>query len=216
MISDDRYKKIMSDFGMPNSTSLYLALKQVENEATQAALSQPHAPIYAMPKDMPCNTGVGLYCAPGPASEQERHWILRYEDADHTDVILNDEQAAREAFSAAEGRGWNCHLFEHALRDPAQRAPISDAQIDAIERASYKSWALSGGVFNTLFARALLAAQGDAPSDLIELLREIAACSRSDPNKNRSGQGNWATVNMRSELINKIDAAIAASTKREA
>lgn len=31
-MTDERYQKIMSDLGQPNSMSLYLALKQVANE----------------------------------------------------------------------------------------------------------------------------------------------------------------------------------------
>ena len=34
-MTDDRYKKIMTDLGMPNSHSLLLALKQVANETAQ-------------------------------------------------------------------------------------------------------------------------------------------------------------------------------------
>jgi len=36
-MTDERYKKIMADLGMPNSRSLLSALQQVANEASQAA-----------------------------------------------------------------------------------------------------------------------------------------------------------------------------------
>jgi hypothetical protein len=36
-MTDERYKQIMSDLGMPNSSSLLTALLQVANEAGQAA-----------------------------------------------------------------------------------------------------------------------------------------------------------------------------------
>lgn len=36
-MTDERYKKIMADLGMPNSRSLLVALQQVANEAGQAA-----------------------------------------------------------------------------------------------------------------------------------------------------------------------------------
>lgn len=34
-MTDERYKKIMADLGMPNSSSLLVALQQVANEAGQ-------------------------------------------------------------------------------------------------------------------------------------------------------------------------------------
>jgi len=54
---------------------------------------------------------------------------------------------------------WN----RRALAQP--RAPISDAQIEEIYLMAYKDWALKGGQFSSVIARALLAKQGDAPSD---------------------------------------------------
>ena len=38
-MTDERYKKIMADLGMPNSQSLLSALKQVANEAAQESLT---------------------------------------------------------------------------------------------------------------------------------------------------------------------------------
>jgi len=39
-MTDERYKEIMEDLGMPNSRSLLLALKQVANETAQEILQQ--------------------------------------------------------------------------------------------------------------------------------------------------------------------------------
>lgn len=61
-------------------------------------------------------TGVGQWCAPGPASEQTRKWLLMFDDRDRGLNVYEDEAEARRAFAMAEGRGWNCHLFAHAPR----------------------------------------------------------------------------------------------------
>jgi len=37
-MTDDRYKQVMNDLGMPNSQSLLSALQQVANEAGQGAM----------------------------------------------------------------------------------------------------------------------------------------------------------------------------------
>lgn len=37
-MTDDRYKQVMNDLGMPNSQSLLSALQQVANEAGQEAM----------------------------------------------------------------------------------------------------------------------------------------------------------------------------------
>jgi len=37
-MKEDRYKEIMKSLGQPNSTSLYLALKQVANEVAQEVM----------------------------------------------------------------------------------------------------------------------------------------------------------------------------------
>jgi hypothetical protein len=48
-IPDERYKKIMSDLGMPNSQSLLVALQQVANEAAQNALRSAGVSSWATP-----------------------------------------------------------------------------------------------------------------------------------------------------------------------
>lgn len=68
----------------------------------------------------PRQTGVGMYCAPGPAEGQQPRWLLYFDDADRTSAVYDDEKAARRAFAAAEARGWNCYLFEPARRAPAE------------------------------------------------------------------------------------------------
>ena len=42
-MTDDDFKKIMQQLGMPESKSLYSALKQVENHTWQAARTVPEA-----------------------------------------------------------------------------------------------------------------------------------------------------------------------------
>ena len=61
-------------------------------------------------------TGVGEWCAPGPAKEQAKRWLLLYEDANIEYVTFDNEASARAAFGRAESIGWNCHLFEHVKR----------------------------------------------------------------------------------------------------
>lgn len=58
-------------------------------------------------------------------------------------------------------------------------------------------------------APALQAMPADA-KDLENLLRELMACSSADPGRKKSHAGRWTTVNVRTELISRIDAAIAA------
>ena len=64
----------------------------------------------------PEETGVGEWCAPGPADEQTQKWLLMFEDKDMAFSVFNDEQEARNAFASAECGGWNCHLFALAPR----------------------------------------------------------------------------------------------------
>lgn len=155
----------------------------------------PPAVLGVMPKDQPQNTGVGLYCAPGPAIKQERLWLLRYEDADVRDVIIDREQEAREAFASAEGHGWNCHLFEHALRDPSPvyqhglPPPVmSDADKDAFRRSviygvAIMPDAIVGANISMPITQPLIAeaarddVAGDAPSqsDIAQKLRALSA-----------------------------------------
>lgn len=61
-------------------------------------------------------TGVGNWCAPGPASEQSRRWLLRFDDASLGDAVFENEIDALNAFGRAEAMGWNCHLFAHVPR----------------------------------------------------------------------------------------------------
>jgi len=78
------------------------------------------APPVARPED----TGVGRYCAPGPAHEQAGVWLLRFEDKDREECHYDTEEEAREAFSSAEAHGWNCHLFAPALRVKEGTPPV--------------------------------------------------------------------------------------------
>lgn len=61
-------------------------------------------------------TGVGEWCALGPAAGQTRKWLLVFEDKDMDITTFDDELEARTAFAKAEDMGWNCHLFQHAQR----------------------------------------------------------------------------------------------------
>jgi len=69
-------------------------------------------------------TGVGNWCAPGPASEQDRKWLLMFEDRDRGCCTYTDAAEAYRAFCKAEAMGWNCHLFAHVPRDPARYTEI--------------------------------------------------------------------------------------------
>lgn len=90
------------------------------------ALRAPVADERVPHHDQPHQTGVGEWCAPGPAAEQRRTWMLRFADTERGDCIYYDEQEARRAFAQAEGRGWNCYLFEFARRAALAGAPVFD------------------------------------------------------------------------------------------
>ena len=62
------------------------------------------------------NTGVGNFCAPGPAAEQKQAWMLMFDDRDRGTAIYYDEEEAYMAFGKAEAMGWNCNLLTHAPR----------------------------------------------------------------------------------------------------
>ena len=51
-MEDERYKEIMEQLGMPNSTSLLVALRQVANEVAQE-MFVGWQPIKTAPKDRP-------------------------------------------------------------------------------------------------------------------------------------------------------------------
>lgn len=99
-----------------------------------ALLSKRRAPVAdeRVPHhDQPQQTGVGEWCAPGPAAEQRRAWLLRFADTERGDCVYYDEQEARRAFAQAEGRGWNCYLFEFARRAALASAPVAGGQFKA-------------------------------------------------------------------------------------
>lgn len=87
------------------------------------AFSAPVAPALKYVDD-PKQTGVGSWCAPGPAAEQKRMFVLRFEDQDRGEAHYTDEAEARAMFARAEARGWNCHLFVHVNRV----APVAPAE----------------------------------------------------------------------------------------
>jgi hypothetical protein len=80
---------------------------------------------YTPTHDQPHQTGVGEWCAPGPAADQRRAWLLRFADVDRGDCVYYDEQEARGAFARSEARGWNCYLFEYARRAALASAPVA-------------------------------------------------------------------------------------------
>jgi hypothetical protein len=81
--------------------------------------------------DKPERTGVGDWCAPGPAAQQKRLWVLRFEDADRREAHYQDEDSARQGFARAEAGGWNCHLFTHV---PRAAQPPQEAQPELGDR----------------------------------------------------------------------------------
>jgi hypothetical protein len=64
-----------------------------------------------LPPLEPAQTGVGAWCTPGPANEQQRKWVIWFWDRDRGVAIYNDEGDARHAFARAEALGWNCDLL---------------------------------------------------------------------------------------------------------
>ena len=95
-------------------------------EQVHACAPRHHAPVAPALKyvDDPKQTGVGSWCAPGPAAEQKRMFVLRFEDQDRGEAHYTDEAEARAMFARAEARGWNCHLFVHVNRV----APVAPAE----------------------------------------------------------------------------------------
>lgn len=70
----------------------------------------------------PEQTGVGQWCSPGPAAEQQKVWLLVFEDRDRKQLNFTNEDAAYAALAKSESSGWNCHLFESSprVRDKSQ------------------------------------------------------------------------------------------------
>lgn len=110
---------------------------------------------YTPTHDQPHHTGVGEWCAPGPAAGQRRAWLLRFADADRGDCVYYDEQEARRAFAQAEGRGWNCYLFEYARRAALASAPVDPeaAEVDFLVQVIEKLETWSAEEWNELIER---------------------------------------------------------------
>lgn len=92
-------------------------------ESTDEALvkhwnRRPAHPATGLLTFSPEETGVGEYCAPGPAAEQRPRFLLRFEDPLRGEAVFEDAQEARQAFARAEGNGWNCYLFKLVRRRP--------------------------------------------------------------------------------------------------
>lgn len=77
-----------------------------------------------LPPPDPLHSGVGQWCAPGPAAEQQRRFYLRFEDQDKGEAVFVDEEQARETFARAEARSWNCQLLAPVPRT----TPVDAAQ----------------------------------------------------------------------------------------
>lgn len=84
-------------------------------EAIEALLDEVEKPITSLAEN-PETTGVGAWCAPGPAANQRKTWLLVFEDRDRGSIPFDDEDAAYAMFAKAEAGGWNCHLFEVSPR----------------------------------------------------------------------------------------------------
>lgn len=81
----------------------------------------------------PERTGVGEWCAPGPAAKQVRRWMLTFDDADRGYCLYEDEQQARDAFARCEGLGWNCYLWELSPRSKPHNAEFTGADRRPVE-----------------------------------------------------------------------------------
>jgi len=104
----DRALDLLSEHGRDMvDTCSFVLLEQLRD---RMALPQPDSLS-------PADTGVGEYCAPGPAESQEPVWLLRFEDIDKSDQFHFDETSALSAFARAESLGWNCYLFEQVKRN---------------------------------------------------------------------------------------------------
>ncbi|WP_334166287.1 NUMOD4 motif-containing HNH endonuclease [Achromobacter mucicolens] len=126
LLTDEEIQDIADGF------DIYGAKPEFARAIESALLSKLRAPVadervagYVPFHDQPQQTGVGEWCAPGPAAEQRQTWLLRFADTDRDDCVYYDEQEARRAFAQAEGRGWNCYLFEYARRAALASAPVA-------------------------------------------------------------------------------------------
>jgi hypothetical protein len=124
-----------------NLCPLYLApaehITLAELEAKDSRIAElERAQAYAMdkiqrlterlaqqPVSVPERTGVGDLCAPGPADQQKQRYLVLFDDADMGISYFDDEATAREFFAVAEGRGYNCYLFELSKRSMLAAAP---------------------------------------------------------------------------------------------
>ncbi|MCV6799331.1 hypothetical protein OII53_24820 [Achromobacter ruhlandii] len=109
---------VMQQHADGTATVIYSEPHPLGDSVGRAALANAPAGERVPHRDQPQQTGVGEWCAPGPAAEQRRAWLLRFADTERGDCIYYDEQEARRSFAQAEGRGWNCYLFEFARRAP--------------------------------------------------------------------------------------------------
>ncbi|WP_432262761.1 hypothetical protein [Cupriavidus sp. TMH.W2] len=111
----------------PTTEDWWTGLRErIEALQPQLQLALATAEAGAGPAPLATETGVGPWCAPGPAATQVPGWLLRFEDVDRGDVTFDDEDAARRAFARAEGQGYNAHLLTHAPRDATPTMPAAD------------------------------------------------------------------------------------------
>ena len=127
-LSEDQLKDIVSDYFSEDwaQDKALLLLDHFTNLVKEYPVAYERAGGYVPSHDQPQQTGVGEWCAPGPAAEQRQTWLLRFADTERGDCVYYDEQEARRAFAQAEGRGWNCYLFEFARRAALASAPVAD------------------------------------------------------------------------------------------
>lgn len=95
----------------------------------------------------------------------------------------------------------------YANRNIIKKSPVS-------EFIKTKSGDYTHSYMRSEFDNWLLSKNNSPPStdakDAERLLQEIMACTRYDPARGKSNAGKWTTINARTELIERIDAAIAA------
>lgn len=51
-----------------------------------------------------------VLCTYGPPAERKRHWILKFEDADMSDMHFDNEEEAVKRFDRCKD-AWTCTLF---------------------------------------------------------------------------------------------------------
>lgn len=175
-------------------------------------------PAPAAPAEPPTTPSIAKgaqWCQPGDR-QNERHFIVRFDDADRGDAVFTDEAEARE-FWARATMNWNCWLFGAM---PVQAIPAAPAgEIEAVKAAIRRACAdeVNGRPNGDIIVKGCEAAEyvnpEDAAASFVDSIAEevCAALSASPPGAIAPGveEIQAAMVKAQTEYRAERDAALA-------